>query len=229
VKLFEQGKGEAHSSAGYYTDERVRNLPAIAAIATVSAITTATTAATTSTTIAAAASAITAASAATTTATRAFGLRTGFIHDEVPATEVLTVEAVHRAIGFFIIGNFNEGEPTRLASKTVTNQTDRRRAHTHLREPFLQLFFRGAERKITDVKLLHLRTPSARNLTTIAERTEESNAPRQEMQGYCHGRREDRSVVPGMVAKNGCFCNYKCCVGGHGRVPSPTNGVYANW
>jgi hypothetical protein len=100
----------------------LKGLPAIAAIATVSAITTATTAATTSTTIAAAAAAIaTAASPATATAARALGLRTGFIDDEIPATEVLTVEAIHRAIGVFIVGNFDESEAARLARETVTN------------------------------------------------------------------------------------------------------------
>jgi hypothetical protein len=193
MELCGQRRCEAHFCPGNYTNRRFEGLPAIAAIATATTVSAAITAASTAaaaasaatTTASTAATTIAAVATATTaiaTAARALCLRTGFIDDEVPATKVLTVETIHGAVGVFVVGNFDESETARLAREAVTNQTDRRRADTHLREPFLQLFFRGAERKIADVKLLHLRTPSARNRTTIAERTEKSNAPRQEIQ-----------------------------------------------
>jgi hypothetical protein len=65
-----------------------------------------------------------------------------------------------------------------------------------LREPFLQLLFRGVKREITDVKLLHLRTPSVRNLATIAERTEESKPPGGGKPRECHAGGADRFSGP---------------------------------
>src|SRR6201993_702760 len=137
------------------------NLPAVAAVTTVAAIT--------------AASAATAASAIASTptaATRPLGLRTRFIDYQVPATEILTVEIGDRAIRFFIIRNLDEGKTPRLAREPIPNQIDCGRVYANLSEPLLQLLFRCREREITDVKLLHLGTPSARNLDTIAERTD---------------------------------------------------------
>jgi hypothetical protein len=104
-------------------------------------------------------------------------LRTRFIHYQVPATEILTVEIGDRAIRFFIIGNFDEGKTPRLAREPIPNQIDCGRVDPYLSEPLLQLFFRCRKREITDVKLLHLGTPSVRNLTTIAERTERPVPP----------------------------------------------------
>src|SRR5579862_5306293 len=148
-------------------------LPAVAAISAIASIAAASTTSAAATTIATAPSATTAsaiASAAATTATAAFGLRTRFVHYQVPATKILTIEVGNRAIRFFIVGNFDEGESPRLSRESIPNQVDCGRVHANLSEPFLQLFFGCREWKITDVKLLHLRTPSARNLTTIAER-----------------------------------------------------------
>jgi hypothetical protein len=152
---------------------REAGLPAVAAIAAVSTaatITAAATAATASATTTASAAPISAIAATTagsaaTAAAGAFGLRTGFVHDKVPAPEILTVEGSDRAIRLFIVRNFNESETSGLARKTITNQTDCGGVDTDLTEPFLQLLFRCVERKIADVKLLHLGTPSARNLT----------------------------------------------------------------
>ena len=139
-------------------------LPAVAAVAAITAIA-ATPATATTTAITTTAAATTATiPAAATAATGAFRLRAGFVDNKVPTTEVLTVEAVDRAIRVFIAGDFDEGESTRLPREAVTNETDCRRTDTSLSKPFLELFFRCAERKITDVKLLHLRTPSVRNL-----------------------------------------------------------------
>ena len=99
------------------------NLPTIAAIAPVAAISTASTATTTAiaTASAAAPTAITATSPA---ATGAFCLRTSFVHDKVPATEVLAVKAIDCAIRILIVGNFDEGEATRLTREAIANQTD---------------------------------------------------------------------------------------------------------
>jgi hypothetical protein len=150
-------------------------LPAVAAVTTVAAAAiAAASAATTSAAIASTASATTTAAIASapTAAAGALGLRTRFIHYQVPATEILTVEIGDRAIRFFIIGNFDEGKTPRLAREPIPNQIDCGRVDPYLSEPLLQLLFRCRKREITDVKLLHLGTPSARNLTTIAERTE---------------------------------------------------------
>lgn len=149
------------------------NLPAIAAVSTVAAISAASAATTASTAVAATSAATTAAiTSAPTAATRPLGLRTRFIDYQVPATEILTVEIGDRAIRFFIIGNFDEGKTPRLAREPIPNQIDCGRVDPYLSEPLLQLLFRCRKREITDVKLLHLGTPSARNLNTIAERTE---------------------------------------------------------
>ena len=137
-------------------------LPAVAAVTTIAAV--AATAAATTTAIATViASSATSVAPATTAPTRSFGLRAGFVDNEVPATEVLTVEAIDGAIRIFIVGNFDEGEAARLACEAVTNKTDCRRANSQLTKPLLQLLFRCTERKITHVELLHLQTPSARN------------------------------------------------------------------
>jgi len=153
------------------------NLPAVAAVTTVAAITAASAATTTSATIAATASATTTAAIASapTAATRPLGLRTRFIHYQVPATKILTVEIGDRAIRFFIVRYFDEGKPPRLAREPIPNQIDCGRVDPYLSEPLLQLLFRCRKREISDVKLLHLGTPSARNLTTIAERTENTD------------------------------------------------------
>jgi hypothetical protein len=134
-------------------------------------------------------------------------LRTRFIHYQVPATEILTVEIGDRAICFFIIRNFDEGKTPRLAREPIPNQIDCGRVYAYLSEPLLQLLFRSREREITDVKLLHLGTPSARNLTTIAERTE-IPVP---LKGQTGGRAVSGgvSVVPEILSKIVTFCNQK--------------------
>ena len=110
------------------------NLPAISAIATAAAVSstiTTTTAATASTTapasaIATASAAATAAAVAATTAaaTGAFRLRPRFVYHQIPPTKILTVEGSNCLIRLFIVGDFNEGESTRLPCEAVTNQTD---------------------------------------------------------------------------------------------------------
>jgi hypothetical protein len=58
-----------------------------------------------------AAAAAEATTAASTTAA-ALLLRTGLVDHQIASTEVLAGKGVDRAIGFFIVGNFDESEPT---------------------------------------------------------------------------------------------------------------------
>jgi hypothetical protein len=99
-------------------------LPAIAAVTAVAAIPTAPTAATPT----AIATTPTAASAtvatAPTPATRTFCLRSGFVDDQVAAAKILAVETIDSAIGFFIVGNFDEGEAAGLTREAIANQAD---------------------------------------------------------------------------------------------------------
>jgi hypothetical protein len=116
------------------------NLPTIAAIAAVTPITTSSAATATATAISAvtAASSTTAAiAAATASASGAFGLRTGFVDDEISATKVLTVQAGNGAVCVFIAGDFDEGKATRLPCKAVPNQTNCRWTDPQLTKPFL--------------------------------------------------------------------------------------------
>jgi hypothetical protein len=108
-----------------------------------------------------AAAAVTAAATAPATAA-ALGLRPRFVYDQVSAAEILTVQRIHGAIGFFVVVDFNKRESARLAGETIANQIYRRRTDTRLRKKIMQLILRRGERKISHVELLHLRTPSAR-------------------------------------------------------------------
>jgi hypothetical protein len=153
--------------------ERLPAVSAIAAVATtttISAASTATAAAVTATsaataTMAPASAAITAATAAASTAATAtaFGLRPRFVHHQVASAEILAVQRVHRAIRIVIIAQFNERKSTRLARETIPNQIDTRGSYTDLREILVKLIFRRGKRKISDIELLHLPAPSARN------------------------------------------------------------------
>jgi hypothetical protein len=59
--------------------------------------------------------------AATATTAGAFGLRSCFVHHQVPATEILTVQRVDRPVRIFVIVHFDEREPARLARKTIAD------------------------------------------------------------------------------------------------------------
>jgi hypothetical protein len=109
-----------------------------------------------------AASAVTSAGAASAAAS-ALSLRPRFVDYQVPPAKILAVQGVNSAVGIFVDGNFHESKTAGLSRKTVTNQIDTRGSNTHLSKPLLELIFRRGKRKITDVELLHLPTPSARN------------------------------------------------------------------
>jgi hypothetical protein len=145
---------------------RTACLPAIATIAAIAAATTvtaasATTAATPSAATAAPTTVTSAAPAATTATTLSLGTR--FIHDEVPPAKILTVQGVDSAVRVFIVGDFDECESARLPGETVADEIDARGSNTNLRKPLVELLFRRGKRKIPNIELLHLLTPSARN------------------------------------------------------------------
>jgi hypothetical protein len=90
-------------------------------------------------------------------------LRPRFVDYQVPPAEILAVQRVDRAIGVFVALHLDEGKTARLSRETVTNEIDTRGSNAYLCEPFLKLIFRRGKRKVADVELLHLPTPSARN------------------------------------------------------------------
>jgi len=116
----------------------LRELPAVAAIASISAaaITAPVSAAPAATTASAAsaAPAVTTVASASAAPAAALGLRPSFVHHQISSRKILTVQRVHRAIRFFVVGNFNEGESARLPGKAVTNQVDCRGIDACLRE-----------------------------------------------------------------------------------------------
>jgi hypothetical protein len=111
-----------------------KSLPAIAAIAPVAPISTiaAATAAATTAAMSTTASAATAAETASATTTPALLLGTSFVDDEIAAAKVLAVHGIDRAIRFFVIGDFDERETTRLAREPITNEIDCRGINTSL-------------------------------------------------------------------------------------------------
>lgn len=155
--------------------KRLKLLPAIAAIPTVSAATTTITAAATASaasvtpaaTTATAASPATAgasvAAATTTTSAPALGLRLGLIDHQVAPAEILAVQGIDGFLRVFVGRDFDEGESAGLARETVADEGDSGGSYTDLREPLMDLFFRGGKWEVAYVELLHLRTPFIRN------------------------------------------------------------------
>jgi hypothetical protein len=144
-------------------------LPAISAVSAISPPATPsaasmTASASASTPMAATPSAVTTASRTTpASAATTLSLRARLVYHQVPAAEILAVQGVDGAVSIFIALYFDEGKTARLSRETVTNEIDARGSNANLREPFLKLLFRRRKRKIPDVELLHLPTPSARN------------------------------------------------------------------
>ncbi|HET9803004.1 MAG TPA: hypothetical protein VFP96_07200 [Candidatus Acidoferrum sp.] len=135
----------------------MKPLPAIAPVAPVSAITTIAAATTTAASAAAMTTTPAAIAAATTSAaTTAFSLRPSFIHNEIASPEILAVHGIDGAVGFFVVGDFDEGKATRLSRETVANEIDCRGIDTRLREKFVQAILRRRKRKIANIELLHL-------------------------------------------------------------------------
>jgi hypothetical protein len=194
-----------------------RRLPAVAAIASVSAVATAIAtiaAAAPTTTAATMAAAMATATATETTATAATAaalfLGTSLVDDEIAAAKVLAIESINRAIGFFVVGNFDESETARLAGEAITNQIDCGRIDTGLREKFTERLFRGGKRKISNVKLLHLRTPFARNRDACRGARWKTGKSYGHPKVRSHqGQRSGAPAVRGIVAEIDRFCNGK--------------------
>ena len=81
---------------------------------------------------------------AATTTTTAF-TRPRFIDYHIAAHEILAVEGLDNAGRFFIVADFNEGEPTRLSSIAILHEAHARSCCTRLREPIAYVFFRSLE------------------------------------------------------------------------------------
>ena len=130
---------------------------AIATAATTSATTPASASAGTTTTSTASPTkaAAPATAARTTAASTAISRRTRFVDHNASPLELLPVQRLDGALGFFIILNFNKAEATRLAREAIANQHDAGWSYSGLREPFSDFFFGSLKRKIPDVKFLH--------------------------------------------------------------------------
>ena len=137
----------------------MNQLPAITALSAA--------AATTAAAVAAAPAAVSAASTRSPAATAAstLCLRPRFVYNQVPPAKILAIEGINGAIGVFIVGHLYKRESSGLPREPVANEIDARGSHTNLSEPLVELIFRRGKRKITDIELLHLRTPSVRNPT----------------------------------------------------------------
>ncbi len=81
---------------------------------------------------------------AAATATTAF-TGPGFIDYHIAAHEILAVKGLDNAGRFFIVVDFNEGEPTRLSSIAILHEAHARSCCTRLREPIAYVFFRSLE------------------------------------------------------------------------------------
>src|SRR5262249_7489594 len=134
-------------------------IAAVAPVSPVPAIASVTATATAVTTRSATPAAVT----ATATTATTLGLRPRFIYNQIASSKILAVHGIDGAVSFFVISDFHEGKAARLSRETVANEIYRRGIDTCLREILVQAIFRSGKRKITDIELLHLPTPSARN------------------------------------------------------------------
>jgi hypothetical protein len=127
-------------------------------IATAAASSTTTAAPASSATTTTTAAAKSAAAAATSTAAAGPAAITGWaglVNHDASSFELLPVQRLNGALGFFIILNFNKAKATGLACEAVADQHDAGRSYSGLREPFSDFFFGSLKRKIPDVKFLH--------------------------------------------------------------------------
>jgi hypothetical protein len=181
-------------------------LPAIPAVAAISAAS-ATAAASATTAVSATTAAV---SAAPATAAAAFRLRPCFVHHEVAPAKILPIQRINCAIRVLIIGNFNEREAPRLARETIPNEIHTRWRYAYLREPLVELIFRRGKRKIPNIELLHLLTPSVRNpIASRGARRKRERRTRAVRVAEPPPRETRTSTVHCMVSKINPFCNRK--------------------
>src|SRR6266852_4394137 len=101
------------------------------------------------------------AAATSPASTAAFSGRSSLIHHEISTHEVMAVQGLDSALGFFIAMDFHEAKTARLPREAVAHQSDVGDAHARLGKPVAQLLFRGLKGQIAHVKLLHQLAPSA--------------------------------------------------------------------
>jgi hypothetical protein len=189
-----------------------------AAISATAATASATTAAASTTTAAATAATAAATPAAVTTATTAvaaaaataFGLRLGFVDDQIASAKILTIQAGDGLLCVFVGGDFDESEAARLSREAITDKRDSRRSDSNLREPFVELIFCGGKRKVTNVELLHLRAPSVWNRRASCGGALRSwGVERRAGEKRNAAGTSGSSAVRGMVSKKRRICNRK--------------------
>jgi hypothetical protein len=88
-----------------------------------------------------------------------------FIDHNIPAHEIVAIQPLNGALGFFIAIDFDKPEPAWLARETVAHQGYIRCSHSRLRKQSCNLFFRSLKRQVTDIKFLQRETPSGRGST----------------------------------------------------------------
>ncbi|MGB6198478.1 MAG: hypothetical protein WBF35_02900, partial [Candidatus Acidiferrales bacterium] len=103
----------------------------------------------------AASKAAAAASSTTAASASAIARRTCFVDNDASSFELLPVQSLDGALGFFIILNFNEAKTTGLTCETIPNQHNTGRSYSGLSEPFADFFFGSLKWKIPNVKFLH--------------------------------------------------------------------------
>ena len=64
----------------------------------------------------------------------AFTRGTGFVDDNVAAHEIMAVQTLNGAVGFFVTLDLDKPEPAWLPRKTITHQGDSRRGDSRLSE-----------------------------------------------------------------------------------------------
>jgi len=142
-----------------------RGLPAAAAspaISTIPVPAAASAAATPASATATASAASESAPAAPAPSAPAFAGWTSFIHDDVAAHEILTVESLDSALCFVVAIDLHKSESAWLTRETIAHQRYICGSHSGLSKKGADLFFRGLKRQIPDVKFLQRVTPSGR-------------------------------------------------------------------
>src|SRR5580700_1402911 len=118
------------------------------------------------------------ASASATTTASALALRTGFIHHQRAAKEILAVQRLNRLFRFRIVSDFREAESARLPGKTIAQKRERIRLHSDFRKQRRYLLFCSLERQISHVQFLHGRSPYAPGQRRGAEHEAEETGSR---------------------------------------------------
>src|SRR5207253_8024420 len=88
--------------------------------------------------------------AASPASTAAFSRRSSLIHHEISTHEVMAVQGLDSALGFFVAMDFHEAKTARLPREAVAHQSDVGDAHARLGKPVAQ------DRKSTRLNSSHV-------------------------------------------------------------------------